>query len=290
MTSHENGSAQPVPAEGFEWRQTPAGLALVCRALDLHAPHLFSTRGWTLGLAPDGDRAAGWEQVARVVGVDLAHLARAHQVHGAAVLVRRANEPQPATAALQQADIIVSDNPAVALAIQSADCVPLLIADRRTGVVAAAHAGWRGMAARVPAVAVEALAREFGSRPADLVAGAGPSIGACCYEVGADVRDAFRRGGFAEALLSGWFFAAPLATDRNPSMPGLPDSRRAHHWFFDGWAVTRHQLEDAGIPPQQIHISGLCTASHPQLLCSYRRDGSSAGRLAAAIRRSYVVA
>jgi YfiH family protein len=281
---------QPRPADGFEWRQTPAGLALVCRALDRYAPHVFTTRGWTLGSAPDGDRAAGWEEVARVLGLDVAQLARAHQVHGASVVVHRADEPQRVAETLQQADVIVSDNPALAPTIQAADCVPLLIADRRTGVVAAAHAGWRGLAARVPEVAVQALAHEFGSRPADLVAVAGPSIGACCYEVGADVRDAFTRGGFADALLAGWFFAAPQPTDRNPSMPGLPDTPRSHHRFFDGWAATRHQLEDAGIPRQQIHIAGLCTASHSQLLCSYRRDGSSAGRLAAAIRRSHVVA
>ena len=281
--------AQPSPAEGFEWRQTPAGLALVCRALDLYAPHVFTTRGWTLGSAPDGDRRAGWDEVARVLGLDVAHLARAHQVHGASVVVHRADEPQR-SAELQQADVIVSDNPALALAIQAADCVPLLIADRRTGVVAAAHAGWRGMAARVPEVAVQALAREFGSRPADLVAVAGPSIGACCYEVGADVRDAFRRGGFADAFIARWFFTAPQPTARNPSMPGLPDTPRPHHWFFDGWAATQDQLEEAGIPRHQIHIAGLCTASHSQLLCSYRRDGSSAGRLAAAIRRSHAAA
>jgi YfiH family protein len=268
----------------------PAGLALVCRALAPYAPHVFTTRGWTLGSAPDGDRAAGWEEVARVLGVDVAHLARAHQVHGASVVVHRAGEPQRVAETLRQADVIVSDNPALAPAIQAADCVPLLIADRRTGVVAAAHAGWRGMAARVPKVAVQALAREFGSLPADPIAVAGPSIGACCYEVGADVRDAFRRGGFADALLAGWFFATPQPTDRNPSMPGLPDTPRSHHWFFDGWTAARHQLEEAGVPRHQVHIAGLCTASHSQLLCSYRRDGSSAGRLAAAIRRSHVVA
>jgi copper oxidase (laccase) domain-containing protein len=72
-------------------------------------------------------------------------------------------------------------------------------------------------------------------------------------------------------------------------MPGLPDTPRPDHWFFDGWAATRHQLEDASIPLHQIHIAGLCTASHSQLLCSYRRDGSSAGRMAAAIRRSYAL-
>ena len=274
----------------FEWRETAGGRALVCVALEPYASHLFTTREWRLGAAGAGDRAPAWSELARAMGVDQANLARAHQVHGASVVVHRADQPQRVAEALQQADVIVSDNPALAPAIQAADCVPLLIADRRTGVVAAAHAGWRGMAARVPEVAVHALAREFGSRPADLIAVAGPSIGACCYEVGADVRDAFRRGGFADALLAGWFFDAPQPTDRNPSMPGLPDIPRSHHWFFDGWAATQDQLEEAGIPRHQIHIAGLCTASHSQLLCSYRRDGSSAGRLAAAIRRSHAAA
>ena len=130
---------------------------------------------------------------------------------------------------------------------------------------------------------------DYGSRPEDLVAVAGPSVGACCYEVGADVRDAFGHGGFAEVTLQRWFFSMPQPTAANPSMPGLPGTPRAHHWFFDGWAAARHQLEEAGIPPQQIHIAGLCTASHSQLLCSYRRDGSSAGRMAAAIRRSHAL-
>jgi YfiH family protein len=203
------GSAQPAPADGFEWRQTPAGLALVCRALEAIAPHVFTTRRWALGTAPDSERAKAWEEVARALGVDGAHLVRLRQVHGASVVVHRAGEPPRVAAPMPQADIVVSDDPAVVVAVQAADCVPLLVADRRTGAIAAVHAGWRGMAARVPEVAVQALANEFDSRPADLLAVAGPSIGACCYEVGADVRDAFRRGGFEDALLRRWFLAAP---------------------------------------------------------------------------------
>jgi hypothetical protein len=139
------------------------------------------------------------------------------------------------------------------------------------------------MAARVPQVAIEALAREFGARPSDLVAVIGPSIGACCYEVGADVRDAFSQNGFSTDESSRWFFDAPQPTAGNPSMPRLPAVRRPDHWFFDGWTATRHQLECAGIPVAQIHVAALCTASHPSL-CSYRRDGASAGRMAAVIR------
>src|SRR5229473_2031418 len=112
----------------------------------------------------------------------------------------------------------------------------------------AAHAGWKGLAASVPLVTVDALSRHVGSQPADLVAAVGPSIGACCYEVGVDVLDAFRRGGFEEAARPRWFFRAPQPSARNPSMPGLPRPRRQDHWFFDGWAAARQQLEAAGIP------------------------------------------
>ena len=162
----------------------------------------------------------------------------------------------------------MSDDPRLALAIQTADCVPLLIADRRTGAVAAAHAGWRGLAARVPVVAVEALTREFGSRPADLVAAIGPSISAARYEVGADVRERFAASGCSRAQMARWF----------------ADADRPSHWHFDGWRSARDLLEAAGVPAAQIHASGLCTASHPDLLCSFRRDGMGAGRVAGAIR------
>jgi YfiH family protein len=163
--------------------------------------------------------------------------------------------------------------------------VPLLIADRRTGAIAAAHAGWRGMAAGVPSAVVSAMAREFGSRPADLLVALGPSVGACCYEVGLDLRRQFESSGFRPDQLARWFFETPQARAGNPSMPGLAHAGRAGHWFFDGWTATRDMLLDAGVPGDSIFTAGLCTASHPAVLCSYRREGPPAGRLAAAIRR-----
>ena len=131
---------KPQPSGGFEWVQAAGGTALVCGALRPFADHLFTTREWALGSraeAADED----WHAVAASVGVDGAHLVRMHQVHGAAVFVRRAGEPASA-AERPDADIVVSNDPSLALAIQTADCVPLLIADRVTGAVAAAHAGW----------------------------------------------------------------------------------------------------------------------------------------------------
>lgn len=270
----------PQPNDGFEWVQAPRGAALRCRALHRLADHVFTTRQWRLGsTTPDG-RDAGWTEVAATLAVDPLELARVHQVHGASVVVAAPGGRAP----WPPADIHVTDDTTIALAVQSADCLALLLADRRTGAVGAAHAGWRGLAARVPEVVVGALARQFGSRPADLVVAIGPSIGACCYEVGVDVRDAFTTAGHGDREMVRWFFESPRPSLVNPSMTAVAHVRRPNHWFFDGWAAARHQLESAGVQADHIHLAELCTASHPDLFCSYRRDGRPAGRMAAAIR------
>jgi YfiH family protein len=181
------------------------------------------------------------------------------------------------------ADIIVNADPSLAIAVQGADCVPLLIADPESGAVAAAHAGWRGMSRRVPSVAVAAMASMFGSRPASLRVALGPSVGACCYEVGPDVRGAFAAAGFDDRDLGRWFFDAPRPTPANPSMPSVAPGRRPGRWFFDGSASVRDQLLGAGVLAGHIWAAGLCTASHPGVFCSYRRDGPPAGRMAAVI-------
>jgi copper oxidase (laccase) domain-containing protein len=121
----------------------------------------------------------------------------------------------------------------------------------------------------------------FSTRPGDLVAAIGPSIGACCYEVGPDVYDSFAAAGFSAGDLEQWFCRDPQPSAANPSMPLPP--RRTDRWFFDGWASLVSQLEAEGIPPPQIFHARLCTASHPDVLPSYRRDGRAAGRIAAAI-------
>ena len=245
------------------------------------APHFFTTRDWPLGASVGGDGGEAWAEIAAAVPVDVNRLIRVQQVHGAGVLVWRAGDVR--WPARPQADIIINSDPAVALAVQSADCVPLLFVDQRTGAVAAAHAGWRGLAARVPRATVEALGRELGSRPVDLIVAVGPSIGACCYEVGADVRGRFEAAGFSQADLDRWSRARPQPTAANPSMAGMPSSTRPDHWYFDCWSATRDGLVEAGVPRAQIFSADLCTASHPRAFCSYRRDGSPAGRMAAVI-------
>jgi polyphenol oxidase len=257
---------KPQPSDGFEWVQAAGGAAVVCQALRPYADHLFTTREWALGSraeALDED----WDPVGASLGVDSAHLVRLRQVHGAAVVVRRAGEPQPG-GPRPEADIVVSNDPSLALAIQTADCVPLLIADPVTGAVAAAHAGWRGLAAGVPGVTVAALTREFGSAPADLIAAVGPSISAERYEVGEDVHARFRSSEFSAAQVARWFRPA----------------QRDQHWLFDGWTSAQDQLAAAGLLEGNIHGSALCTSTYSELFCSYRRDDKGAGRIAAAIR------
>jgi purine-nucleoside/S-methyl-5'-thioadenosine phosphorylase / adenosine deaminase len=260
---------KPQLGTDFDWIDAAGRRALVCRPLAAHARHLFTTREWALGSAVDGDDPAAWSQVAGTLGVPDARLVRMRQVHGASVLVRRPGDAIAGERA--DGDIAISNDPAVAVAIQTADCVPLLMADVRTGAVAAAHAGWRGLASRVPAVAVDAMTREFGTRPGDLVAAAGPSISAARYEVGGEVRSRFASV-FGTGAIARWF----------------PRETRASHFEFDGWTATRDQLLDAGVQPDAIHLSTLCTAAHPELCCSYRRDGKRAGRMAAAIRAARV--
>jgi YfiH family protein len=251
----------PKPTEHFTWVQG-VHPALVCTPLLAAADHLFSTTHWTLGRRRAAVHADAWGEVARALGVGPDRLFRVHQVHGAAVVIADEGEgTQPV------ADIIISNRSDLALAVQAADCVPLLVADRRTGAVAAAHAGWRGLAVKVPGTTIAALARQFGSHPADLVAAIGPSIGPCCYEVGADVRDTFGEA-FPAGESDDWF-----------ARGARPDK-----WFFDTWTSARAQLEAAGVPPDQVFEAGLCTASHPDVFCSYRRDGQVAGRIAGAIR------
>jgi hypothetical protein len=265
----------PQPNEGFRWVQADGLPALVCDPLLEIAGHLFTTRAWPLGTTVTRDDQ-GWDRVARALGVESNRLGRVKQVHGAAVV-----DAEEALGARLEADAVVSNLPTAAVAIQTADCVPILMADPRTGAVAAVHAGWRGLAARTPEAAVAALGRAFGTEPSDIVAAIGPAIGACCYKVGEDV---FKDARFPDERRTRWFTARAQRSERNPAAAGVQTGGRQGHWFFDGNLAARDQLEKAGVSALRIFAAGLCTASHPSAFCSYRRDGRAAGRMAAAIR------
>ena len=233
----------------FEWAHAAWGHALRCASIQ--APHLFSTRQLSL-------RESGWDDISRFLGVT--HVLRPRQVHGDVVALVPAPPAESEEACAAAADIIMTAHSDVAVAVQAADCVPLLFEDPRSGAVAAAHAGWRGTAAGVARRTVHAMNENFGSRAEDLVVAIGPSIGPCCYEVGEELLAAFGPDGRR------WFF------------------RLAGRWMLNLWSANRDQLVEAGVPREHVHVAELCTVNHPALFDSYRRDGTSAGRLAAAIR------
>jgi YfiH family protein len=247
----------------FSWTHAPWGAALRCGPLDDLAPHLFTTR--QLALSSDTD----YHQLARAAGVE--RVVTVTQVHGAAVVVVRRGAPLPALPA--EADVLVSDSPDVAIAVRAADCVPLLMADRKTGAVAAVHAGWRGTAARAAVAAIDAMGREFGTRPRDVVAAIGPSIGACCYQVGSDLVDAFAAAGHERYLIDRWFSTPPVPRG----------SRERPQLRLNVAGANGDQLILAGVPEGQIHNVGLCTAMHLDVLTSYRAERAGAGRMAAVI-------
>lgn len=254
----------PQVPEAFYWTNETWGPALRCRALDGIAPHLFTTRALQL-TSPDE-----WTAAARAIGAATAVMLT--QVHGNAVIVVRRGEERPAPGA--EADILISDDPSIAIAVRAADCVPLLLGDRRTGAVAAVHAGWRGTAAAAVAMALQSMHSNFTTDPADVVVAIGPSIGPCCYEVGTELVDAFAAAGHPRHLVDRWFVAQPPrrgSTER-------PKLR------LDVASANRDQLILAGVLEEHIHIAALCTAEHLDVLTSFRAEKEKAGRLAAVIR------
>jgi len=146
-------------------------------------------------------------------------------------------------------------------AVRTADCVALLVADRRGRVVAAAHAGWRGVAARIPARLVELLLGR-GVRPADLVFALGPAIRGCCYEVGGEV-------------------VAALDAASGPGRFGL--LRTAGRTTVDLHVAIRSQLVAAGVDPGSVHGAPWCTGCRTDLFFSARIEGPATGRLLAAV-------
>ena len=257
--------------EAFEWAHSSCGLVLKCRPLDVAAPHLFTTRAVPLSGQDD------WHCVAQSVGAE--QVVTPHQIHGREVVVVRRGSPPPVER--PTGDVVVSNDTRTALAIRAADCVPLLLADQGSGAVAAVHAGWRGIAAGAIGAAIGALTRQFGTRSADVRVAIGPSIGACCYEVGSELVDAFAAAGHPRYLIDRWFQAAAPPRGSFPSALSAAERPRLR---LDLTGASRDQLVLAGVPEDQIHTAGLCTAMHLDVLTSYRAEKERAGRIAGVIR------
>lgn len=250
----------PIPDPAFRWTVEPWGHALRCTPLDAIAQHAFTSKQLAL---PDPD---AWAATAASVGGTRSQVRRVKQVHGNVVRVLKSGEEDETDAETRpDGDAVISNAVGLVLAVLVADCVPIVMADRSSGVAGAIHAGWRGTCARVGPAAVDGMRRHFGTDPSDLVAAIGPSIGPDDYEVGEALIAAFQHAGHQAGDLARWF------------------RRRDSRLTLDLWSANRDQLIDAGLRPENVHTCGLSTLSHPDIFDSFRATGERAGRMAAVV-------
>ncbi|WP_437734303.1 peptidoglycan editing factor PgeF [Sorangium sp. So ce1335] len=202
------------------------------------------------------------ERAARRLGISAARLYYLSQVHGVAARVLAGGEDRD-DVVREVGDITLSRVAGVGCGVRSADCAPILLADRRSGAVAAVHSGWRGTVLRVVVEAVRAL-RSLAGSDADLVAAIGPHIEACCFEVGDDVA--------AE-------LAACSPAGGSAVVRGAPGARP----HVDVRSILKAQLAEVGLDAARVDDVRGCTACDPARFFSYRRDGQRSGRLLSAI-------
>ncbi len=220
------------------------------------SPAPFDTLNLSIATGDLHERViANRTRVAQAFYADPTHLMGCHQVHGARVVLV---DDQPGESLrAERADVLITRRAGRFISLRFADCVPVLVFDPRQRAVAIAHAGWRGTAADAPGAAVRGLVEAFGSRPGDLLAGIGPSIGPCCYEVGADTAAHF--------------------SDRPRGV--LRDNDRL---ALDLWTLNHDLLAAAGVPEPQIETSDVCTRCHADEFFSHRAAGGGpSGRFAA---------
>ena len=242
------------------------------------ARHAFSTRhgGVSGGIFESLNLAEGrgddeahvrenYRRLSQAAGIDLSRCAFTRQVHGGEVRVAGPGDEHELFAVVPyEADGLVTRERGLALICFTADCVPLLMCDAENGVIAAVHCGWRPTAADIMAEAVRKMT-ELGAQPEKITAAAGPAIGACCFEVGAEVIDAMR------ALLGGEY---PLWREE----PGVSGK-----FLLDLRGVIAERLTQLGLLRENLDLSDECTVCRCGKYWSHRATHGQRGSQAAAI-------
>lgn len=204
--------------------------------------------------------------MAKTMGVELADMVYSHQTHTTNVLrvtKEHAGMGFTVTRNFHDVDGFVTDVPGLMLVTAYADCVPLYFADTRLHVIGLSHSGWRGTVNNMAQATVDKMSYEFGSRPCDIAAFIGPSICASCYEVGDDVARNFRDryGAESEKILT------------------KKEAASEDKYYLNLHAANRINMLNAGISPQNIHVTDICTCCNPELLFSHRASKGKRGGL-----------
>jgi hypothetical protein len=209
-------------------------------------------------------------------------LCQAKQIHSAIVRAESKSDHEPLTS-----DGLITNAPALLLAIKTADCVPVLVADTKRRVVGAFHAGWRGTVARIVEKGIGEMRRQFGSVPDDLRAAIGPCIRRCCYSIGAEVRGEFEsQFAYADQLFEEVFDSNAIHVRYpllflNQRAPGHGDLGPEIH--LDLVEANQRQLEDAGLRAEHISVIDGCTACDTSRFFSHREEFGKTGRMMAVI-------
>ncbi len=184
-------------------------------------------------------------------------------------------------------DGLITDTPGLLLGILTADCLPVILVDKKNRAVGVFHAGWRGTVKRIVEKGVGEMQRHFRSDPRKMIAAIGPGVQACCYQVGEEVRQKFEaQFGYAAKLFREVKESDPVRekypmlflTARAPGHSELPVNL-----FLDLVEANRRQLIDAGVPAKNIDASSPCTACCTDLLFSHRAEKGVTGRLMAVV-------
>jgi polyphenol oxidase len=180
-------------------------------------------------------------------------------------------------------DGLITNTPGLLIAVQAADCIPVILVDRKLRAAGVFHAGWRGTVKRIVEKGVGEMRKHFGCDPRNMVAAIGPGIQSCCYEVGNEVRTKFEsQFAYAESLFREVKESDPVRekypllflTARAPGHSDLPV-----RIFLDLVEANRRQLMDAGLAKKNIDASAPCTACHAETLFSFRADKGVTGRM-----------
>jgi YfiH family protein len=260
---------------GFYWRENHNILGLVCTPIEqLGFTNAFSTRLGGVSPMPKGalnlagfnedDAENIYENRRRFLSLFDGdwRLASCWQLHTAdvrAVKATDAVQPQNDRGDTIQCDALMTNIPRTFLGVKTADCVPIILADKRTGACAAVHAGWRGTVASIVKQTLGRMADEYGTGSNDIRAALGPAALACCYEVGEEVMEAFHKN-FSNAA-------------------SLFKETREGHALVDLHRANREQLIAAGVKSDRIFSAPLCTMCRTDLFFSYRREKKVHGRV-----------